>query len=231
MVATTVLDKLRGGLIVSCQALENEPLHGSDIMARMAIAAKEGGAVGIRANSGKDIQSIKEAVDLPVIGIVKRYYQNSDVFITPTLKEVEEVVRAGAEIVAIDATNRQRPDGVSIESFVKVIRTQFPEILVMADVSTLEEGILASRSGVDLVATTLSGYTPYSSELHGPDFQLIESLTAQLSVPVIAEGRVRTPNEAAQCLEKGAWAVVVGSAITRPQEITRWFVEQLEGRS
>jgi N-acylglucosamine-6-phosphate 2-epimerase len=224
----SILKIIRGGLIVSCQALENEPLHGSHIMARMALAAKEGGAVGIRANSGRDIRAIKEATELPVIGIVKRYYEECEIYITPTLKEVEEVFNAGAEIIAIDGTNRQRPDGSKLEKFVCSIRKEFPEILLMADISTLEEGLLASQYDVDIIAPTLSGYTSYSPQQPGPDLNLIESLVKQIPLPIIAEGKLRTPEEVVQCYEKGVWSVVVGSAITRPQEITRRFVERLK---
>lgn len=219
-----ILNTIRRKLIVSCQAFEHEPLHGSHIMARMALAAKEGGAVAIRANGGNDIRAIKEATGLPVIGIVKRYYEQCEVFITPTLKEVEEVFLAGAEIVAVDATNRPRPDGSRPNEFIKSIRKTFPELLVMADVAILEEGVLAAQYGADLVATTLSGYTSYSPERQGPDFDLIENLVKQVTIPVIAEGHIWTPEELVMCYGKGAWSVVIGSAITRPQEITKYFL-------
>jgi N-acylglucosamine-6-phosphate 2-epimerase len=227
MTELSVFEKFRGGLIVSCQALENEPLHGAEIMARMALAAEAGGAVGIRANGVADIRQIKSVTSLPVIGIIKREYTGSEVYITPTLVEVEEVLAAGADIVAVDATNRLRPDGRNAESFIKLVKHHYPQALVMADVSTLPEGVAAVSAGADLVASTLSGYTRYSPDLDGPDFELIRALSQSVSVPVIAEGRIRTPEEAAKCLQLGAWAVVVGSAITRPQEITQSFVEYL----
>ncbi|QSO52021.1 N-acetylmannosamine-6-phosphate 2-epimerase [Alicyclobacillus curvatus] len=222
-----LLEKLRTGLIVSCQAGDDEPLHGSDIMGRMAVAAKLGGAVGIRANGGSDIQKVKELTGLPVIGIVKREYPNSGVYITPTLKEVEEVVRAGADIIAFDATDRPRPNGQRASDFLVSVKEHFPDVYVMADISTFEEGVRAAKSGADVVATTLSGYTTYSAQLLGPDFELMEQLTKALTVPVIAEGRVHTPEDAVQCFTTGVWAVVVGSAITRPQEITQRFVERV----
>ena len=230
MGSQSILNTIRGKLIVSCQALEHEPLHGSHIMARMAVASQEGGAVAIRANSGNDIRAIKEATGLPVIGIVKRFYEQCEVFITPTLKEVEEVVQAGAEIVAVDATKRPRPDGSSTNEFIRSIKKAFPEILIMADVAILEEGVLATEYGADLVATTLSGYTSYSPERQSPDFDLIENLVKQVTIPVIAEGHIWTPEELVMCYDKGAWSVVIGSAITRPQEITKYFVERLERR-
>ncbi|MCL6625111.1 N-acetylmannosamine-6-phosphate 2-epimerase [Alicyclobacillus shizuokensis] len=227
MTEESILQKIRGGLIVSCQALENEPLYGADIMARMAIAAESGGAVGIRANGANDIRQIKSVTTLPVIGILKRKCHGSDVYITPTLEDVEEVLRAGADIVAVDATQRPRPGGQLGSEFVALVKQRFPEVVVVADVSTYHEGVLAAQAGADVVASTLSGYTEYTFPLQEPDFPLIGALSESLSIPVVAEGRIRTPRQAAQCLRLGAWAVVVGSAITRPQEITQSFVESL----
>lgn len=222
-----LLRKLKGQLIVSCQALEDEPLHGYEIMARMAIAAKEGGAAAIRANGKADIKAIKQAVELPVIGIVKRDYPNSEIYITPTLKEVAEVVGAGAEIVAVDLTHRIRPDGSSNKEFTQLIKNLYPDLLIMADISTLEEGLSAAMYGADIIGTTLSGYTPYTPSHGQPDFTLISELTNHLKKPVFAEGRVNTPEEARKCLELGAWSVVVGGAITRPQHITKKFYDHL----
>ncbi|MCL6455110.1 MAG: N-acetylmannosamine-6-phosphate 2-epimerase [Alicyclobacillus sp.] len=222
-----VLQQIRGGLIVSCQAQKQDPLFGSEMMARMAMAAKMGGAVAIRANGGEDIRAIKRAVELPVIGIVKRTYDNSPVYITPTLREVNEVYEAGADIVAVDGTRRVRPDGSDAEAFIRAVKEKYPDVLVMADVSTVEEGEAAAAAGADLVASTMSGYTEYSPQLEGPDLQLVADLAARVAVPVIAEGRIRTPDQALECLNLGAWAVVVGTAITRPQEITRWFAKCL----
>ncbi len=225
---SSVLDRFRGGLIVSCQAFVGEPLFGAEFMTRMALAAKQGGAVGIRANGGEDIRAIKRTTGLPVIGIVKRHYAQSDVYITPTMKEVDEIVEAGAEMAALDCTNRQRPDGLTLEQFLPMIKRRHPHLLLMADVSTVEEGVAAARYGADVVATTLSGYTSYSPKREGPDFALIEALSREVAVPVFAEGSVRSPEEAARCLQKGAWAVVVGTAITRPQDITRAFCEKMK---
>lgn len=223
-----ILNGIKGGLIVSCQALQGEPLYGEGIMARMAVAAKQGGAVGIRANGKEDVSQISKEVGLPVIGICKRYYNNSEVFITPTLNEVKEIVEAGATIVAFDGTGRERPDGQSLQEFISQVKAQFPNILLMADISTLQEGVTAADLGVDIVATTLSGYTPYSKKNDEPDFELIEDLYAKIKVPIIAEGRVTSPSDAIECMDKGAWSVVVGTAITRPHEITKIYVRKID---
>lgn len=227
MTLAPVLEQIRGGLIVSCQAQETDPLYGSDMMARMALAAKEGGAVGIRANGAADIEAIKRATGLPVIGIVKRVYDGSDVYITPTLVEIAEVLRGGADIVAFEATNRARPDGLSVAEFIAEVKVRHRDLLLMADVSTLDEALAAEASGIDLVASTMSGYTAYSTPMKGPDFALLEQMVRKLRVPVVAEGRIQFPEQARKCLDIGTFAVVVGSAITRPQEITRTFVEEI----
>ncbi|WP_137792075.1 N-acetylmannosamine-6-phosphate 2-epimerase [Bacillus sp. E(2018)] len=221
-----LMEQIRGNIIVSCQALKDEPLHGSEIMAKMAIAAEQGGACAIRANSKEDILAIKLVTKLPVIGIVKRDYPDSDVFITPTLKEVKELLDAKTDVVTIDATSRKRPGNLSLEEIVNYIRSQ-SSAMIMADVSTFEEGVMAIELGVDLISTTLSGYTAYSPQLQEPDFQLIERLSILNKIPIIAEGRISTPSEAKKALECGAFSVVVGSAITRPQLITKRFVEEV----
>ncbi|GMA63154.1 N-acetylmannosamine-6-phosphate 2-epimerase [Alicyclobacillus fastidiosus] len=223
-----LIERVRGGLIVSCQALDDEPLHGANIMPRMAVAAAAGGAVGIRANGAEDIRQIKTEVDLPVVGIVKRTYADTLVYITPTMREVAEVVTAGADVVSMDATSRLRPNGLTLPKLVQQIRNQFPDVILMADVSTLEEGIEAAGLGFDLVASTMSGYTQYSKNFSNPNFDLIESLVRHVDVPVIAEGHISTPEEAARCIELGCISVVVGSAITRPQVITRNFVDRIK---
>ncbi|HYK74466.1 MAG TPA: N-acetylmannosamine-6-phosphate 2-epimerase [Pseudoneobacillus sp.] len=223
-----ILNEIRGGLIVSCQALENEPLFGSSMMAMMAKAAKEGNAVAIRANGKDDIQAIKKETGLPIIGIIKRNYSNSDMYITPTLLEVDEVFSSGAEIVAVDLTNRLRPDGLSNSEFIQSIQKNYPKLMIMADISTYEEGIEAAYLGVDLVATTLSGYTAFSKQYNHPDYELINRLSSKLDIPIIAEGRVNNPDEAVKCIKNGAWSVVVGSAITRPQLITKRFTEKIK---
>lgn len=218
---------LRRGIVVSCQAHPGEPLHGAGMMPYMARAAETGGAVGIRAN-GEDISRIKNNVSLPVIGLYKQAYDDSEVHITPTLREVAEVVRLGADIVALDATARLRPGGETLAAFLANMRREFPDVRWMADVSTLEEGISAAQSGADFVAVTLSGYTRYTSFVRLPNIRLVRELSEGLTTPVIAEGGVGTPEQAAACFAAGAYAVVVGSAITRPQEITRVFVQACE---
>lgn len=223
----SILEKLKGGLIVSCQALETEPLHGSEIMARMAIAAVEGGAVGIRANTPMDIKAIKNAVSVPVVGLYKVDYDNSEIYITPTIKEAEAVIAAGADIVAIDLTARPRPDGKDRNELIADVKAKYPEVLLMADVSTVEEAKAAADAGVDLISTTMVGYTPYTSDVKKFDPDILFEMISSIPIPVVAEGRIHYPEQAAKCLELGAFSVVVGSAITRPQEITRRFTDAM----
>lgn len=221
-----ILNKIRGGIIVSCQALPDEPLYGKGIMTLMAKAAEIGGAVGIRANGVEDIKDIKKSVKLPVIGIIKQEFSDSEVYITPTIEMAKLVIESGADIIALDATNRRRHNGLSLSELFKYIKEK-SDIITMADISTLEEGINAQNMGFDIVATTLAGYTSYSRNLSYPDYDLLTELLKNLSIPVIMEGRVSRPEQARHALNIGAYAVVVGSAITRPQEITRRFVEAL----
>ncbi|GIN69937.1 putative N-acetylmannosamine-6-phosphate 2-epimerase [Bacillus sp. J14TS2] len=213
-------------LIVSCQALEDEPLHGSELMAKMAVAAKEGGAVAIRSNSAIDVEAIKKATNLPVIGLVKRNYPDSEVFITATLKEVKELLEVKPDVIALDATIRQRPNGEELVELVQFIHDH-SDTLVMADIATIEDATYASECGVDMLSTTLSGYTEDSPKQKGPDFELVQKLCERMSIPVVAEGRIQTPEQAKKMQELGAWSVVVGSAITRPQLITKAFAECL----
>ncbi|WP_460324889.1 N-acetylmannosamine-6-phosphate 2-epimerase [Alkalibacterium psychrotolerans] len=224
-----MIEKIKGGLVVSCQALENEPLHSSYIMSKMAKAAEEGGAVGIRANSKEDVKAIQQETDLPIIGIVKRDYEDSNVYITATMKEIDELMETGCEMIALDATSQKRPAGQDLQTFVDDIREKYSQILLMADTSTLEEGIEADRLGFDVISTTLVGYTDYTEEenIFKNDYELLKKYVAQINCPVIAEGGMDTPEKARDCLEAGAHAVVVGSAITRPQLITKRFAEGL----
>ncbi|NHV90131.1 N-acetylmannosamine-6-phosphate 2-epimerase [Cronobacter dublinensis] len=224
-----MLEQIKGKLVVSCQALENEPLHSPFIMGRMALAAAQGGALGIRANSVADIAAIKQQVSLPVIGIIKRDYPGSEVFITATMREVTELMRAAPEMIALDATARARPDGETLEQLVRRIRRDFPEVLLMADISDVDEAVAADALGFDCVGTTLYGYTAPTRGHRLPenDFALLKDVLAAVALPVIAEGNVDTPERAARCLSLGAHAVVVGGAITRPQQITRRFTDAL----
>lgn len=223
------ISTVKGKLIVSCQALPNEPLHSSFIMGRMALAAKQGGAAGIRANTKEDILEIKKIVDLPVIGIVKRDYSDSAVYITPTMKEVDELVEAKPEIIALDATKDLRPNGVTLEEFYSEIRKKYPKQLLMADCSTVEEAIFADKLGFDFIGTTLVGYTKQSKDLkiESNDFEIIKEILSSVKHDVIAEGNINTPQKARRVLELGCYSVVVGSIITRPQLITKSFVEEI----
>lgn len=224
-----ILD-LKGKLIVSCQALPEEPLHSSYIMGRMAVAAEMGGARGIRANTREDIAEIQKTVSLPIIGIVKRDYPDSKIYITPTMREVSELVEVGADIIAVDATCRLRPEGVSLDDFYREIREKYPEQLLMADCATVEEALHADELGFDFIGTTLVGYTEESAGMHieEDDFKILRDIIAGVSHLVIAEGNINTPEKAKRVVELGAYAVVVGSIITRPQLITVPFAEALE---
>lgn len=217
-----MLDKIKGNLVVSAQALEAEPLHSSFIMGRMAVAAKQGGAAGIRAQGVEDIIEIKRVCDLPVIGIIKRNYKDSDIYITPTKKEVEELLTTNCEMIALDATDRIRPNGERIEDLIALIHEN--NVLAMADCSTLEECIKAEQLGFDCVSTTLCGYTPYSEQVDGPNYAIIEQAVKLIMVPIIAEGKIHYPEQLERVFKVGAFSAVVGGAITRPQEITERFV-------
>lgn len=224
------LQTLKGELIVSCQALANEPLHSSFIMGRMALAAKCGGAMGIRANSVEDINEIKKNVDLPIIGIIKQDYAGCDVYITPTIKEVDALVNANVDIIATDATINKRPDGKTLEEFFNEIRSKYPNQKLMADCSTVEEALFADKLGFDFIGTTLVGYTNHSKNLkiENNDFEIIRQILEKAKHPVIAEGNINTPEKAKRVLELGCFSVVVGSIITRPQLITKSFVDAIK---
>lgn len=220
------LEKVKGKLIVSCQALEDEPLHSSFIMGRMAYAALVGGASGIRANTVSDIQEIKKNVNLPIIGIIKQQYGDNQVYITPTMKEIDALAAEGVEVIALDGTKRERPDGNTLENLMREAKTKYPNQLFMADISSVEEAVEAERVGFDIVGTTLVGYTEYTK---GNDpLTELEKVIKAVTVPVIGEGNIDTPVKAKKALELGAYAVVVGGAITRPQQITKKFVTEME---
>ncbi|SDK22683.1 N-acetylmannosamine-6-phosphate 2-epimerase [Natronincola ferrireducens] len=220
------LSSIEGKLIVSCQALEDEALHSSFIMSKMALAAYMGGAAGIRANGVEDIKAIKKEVNLPIIGIIKKQYPNSDIKITPTMKEVEILYGENVDIIAFDATDRVRPNGESVKAFIEKVKQTYPDQVLMADISTVEEAIMAEKCGVDFVGTTLVGYTNYTVEDNS--LEVLEEIIRRINIPVIAEGNFDTPEKAKKAIEIGAYAVVVGSAITRPTCITQKFVEQLK---
>lgn len=226
-VRSALVDDLRGGLVVSCQADPGTPLDHSSHMVAMARSAVGGGAVGIRAEGSQNVAAIRSAVTVPVIGLWKEEPREG-VFITPTVALAEAVVAAGADIVAADATRRPRPDGRSLVETIAAVHRAGR--LFLADVATVEEGLLAEEAGADLVATTLAGYVGDGAHGDGPDIRLVEALAGTVRVPVIAEGRISTPEQARQALDAGAWAVVVGKAITAPTSITARFVTALSRR-
>lgn len=223
------ISSIKGKLIVSCQALPDEPLHSSFIMGKMAKAAKQGGAKGIRANTSEDIKEIKNEVDLPVIGIVKKDYKDSKVYITPTMDEIDDLVSTNVEIIAMDATKDLRPGGIGIDEFFKEVKKKYPNQLFMADCSTVDEAINADKLGFDFIGTTLVGYTDQSKndKIDENDFEILRNIIKNVNNKVIAEGNINTPEKAKRVLELGAYSVVVGSIITRPQVITKNFTEKI----
>lgn len=223
-----MLEKVKGKLIVSCQATAEEPLHSSFIMGRMALAAMQGGAAAIRTSSVEDINEIARVVDLPIIGLIKREYPDSDIHITASKKEVEELLTTSCEVIALDATFRKRPNDEKVEDLVKLIHEN--NRLAMADCSTVEECIEAEKIGFDIVSTTMFGYTGYSNNIDGPDFEAIKTIVESVKVPVIAEGKINTPEDLKKVYDYcGVYSAVVGSAITRPNLITERFVKVLKG--
>ena len=225
-----MLEDIKNHLIVSCQALEYEPLHSSFIMSKMALAVYQGGAKGIRANTIEDIQAIKKEVDLPIIGIIKQEYEGRVVFITPTIKEVDALVKEGVDIIAMDATIRERPHHIYLDDFFKEVRKKYPNQKFMADCSTIEEAIHADELGFDFIGTTMVGYTKESKglKIEENDFEIIRTIIQKVKHPVIAEGNIDTPQKAKRVLELGCYSVVVGSIITRPQLITKRFTDIME---
>ncbi|WP_432354223.1 N-acetylmannosamine-6-phosphate 2-epimerase [Sporosarcina sp. A2] len=220
---------LPSDLIVSCQALEDEPLHSSFIMSKVALAAYQGGAKGIRANSKEDILAIKQEVSLPVIGIVKRNYPGSDVYITATRTEVDELLASGCEVIAMDATLATRP-AESLQKLVEYVRTTAPNVELMADIATVEEAVHADQLGFDYIGTTLHGYTENTTgeKVYHNDFAFLKDVLNAVSTPVIAEGNIATPAMLKRVFELGVYATVVGGAITRPRDITRTFSNELK---
>ena len=226
------LERLRGHLIVSCQALPEEPLHSSFIMGRMALAAMQGGASGIRANTKEDIAENRRNDDLPIIGIVKRDYEDSQVYITPTMKEIDELMEVKPEIIAVQAGIELRPEGKTLDEFYREIREKYPNQPLMADCSTIEEALHADELGFDFIGTTMVGYTEQSrgDRIEANDFEIIRTILEKVTHPVIAEGNINTPEKAKRVIELGCFSVVVGSIITRPQVITKTFTDALAGK-
>ncbi len=222
-----LIESLSGKLIVSCQALADEPLYGAVYMAAMARAAALGGAGGIRANGADNIAEIRAAVALPILGINKRRVKGFDVFITPDYDDARLVVTAGADVVALDGSAGARPGGEALADIIGRIHAEL-HVPVMADCSCVEDGLYAEASGADIIATTLAGYTKHGRPTQpGPDLDLITQLVQRVQKPVIAEGRFHEPQEVAAAFERGVFAVVIGTAITRPSEITKRFVAAL----
>ncbi len=222
-----LFERIKGKVIVSCQAVKGEPLYVEEksVMYLMARAAKQAGAPAIRTSSIRDVIAIKEETGLPVIGLIKIQYEGFESYITPTMKEVDELVEAKADVIALDCTNQKRGDGKSISEFISEVREKYPEAVLMADISTYEEGVNAWKLGMDIVGTTMSGYTPYTPKTDSPDYELARRLSETLDIPVIGEGRVHSPEQAVEMLKTGAHAVVVGGAITRPLEIAQRFMK------
>ena len=227
-----LFEQMKGKVIVSCQAVPGEPLYVEEksIMYLMARAAKQAGTPVIRTSSIRDVTAIKEETGLPVIGLIKVQYDGFESYITPTMKEVDALVEAGSDVIALDCTNQKRGDGKSISEFITEVRSKYPDEILMADISTYEEGVNAWKLGMDIVGTTMSGYTPYSPKLDGPDYELVKKLSTTVDIPVIGEGRVHSPEQAVEMLNAGAYAVVVGGAITRPLEIAQRFMKAVESR-
>lgn len=222
-----VAAKIKGGLIVSCQALPTEPLYSSYIMGRMAYAAMEGGAVGIRANTPQDIAEIKKTVDLPVIGLYKVVTEGSDVYITPTMAEIDALMEVGPDIIALDATDRMRANGMTISEFFPQVREKYPDMLFMADCSTYEDAVRAQELGFDFAGTTLCGYTKETEGTQIPCYEMLRKMCENLKIPVIAEGGIWERGQLQEAFACGIHAAVVGTAITRPRDITRRFVNAI----
>lgn len=230
MTKQEILDAIHGKMIISCQAIPGEPLYLEDasVMYLMARAAKRAGTPAIRTSSIRDVAAIKKETGLPVIGLVKINYPGYDSYITPTMKEVDDLVAVGSDVVALDCTLRKRGDGTTINEFIAQIRQKYPDIILMADISNYEEGINAWKCGVDIVGTTMSGYTDYTSKKDEPDYELMTRLAADIDIPVIGEGKIHYPDQAVKALQTGIWSIVVGGAITRPLEIAQRFMKAID---
>ena len=227
-----ILESLKGGLIVSCQVQHDDPIYTDNMVVKMAEAARWAGAVGIRANSPEQIKAIKEAVpELPMIGLWKVWHDDTDVFITPTMKEVKAIWEAGAEIIALDCTSQVTHEGTQAWNLIKEVKKEIPEAIIFADVSNLEEARRAVENGADIVAPTLYGYTKETSHIEGADYRMFAQMCRELKdeAYVMMEGHLYTPEDAMKCIFLGAHSVVVGSAITRPHLTAKRFVDLLSG--
>lgn len=226
-----MIEKMKGGLIVSCQSYPDEIIHSDEMQVIMAQSAQWAGAVGIRANGPVQIRKIKEKVDLPLIGLYKMWFDNTDVFITPTLQGARDIIEAGADIVAMDCTFQINQDGRRAIDLLPEFKKEFPNVPVFADVSNIEEAREAVRLGADIVAPTLYGYTKETAHIEGADYRMFADFCRELSKDayVFMEGHIYTPEDAMKVIFLGAHAVVVGGAITRPHLIAKRFVDLLSG--
>ena len=221
--SNTIL-QLKNGLIVSCQPRPHSPLDRPDFVAAMAVTAERQGAVAVRIRGTPNIRAVRKALEVPIFGIEKINFPDSSVYITPTMESARRVYRAGAQIIALDGTLRPRPERQSLAEIVKAAKSEL-RVLIMADVATMEEGLQASRLGVDLISTTLYGYTEETRHCQGPAFGLTHDLVREVDIPVVLEGHVHEPDQVRKAFDAGAYAVVVGTAITDFEWLTRQFVE------
>lgn len=225
-----IFQHLQNGLIVSCQAEGDSPFNNPEDVAKFAICAQMGGAVAIRTEGLAKARAIRQKVDLPLIGLVKSAFEDGFVRITGSEEDVKDLIAEGCDIIAIDGTFRLR-EGMNGPDFIRHIKSTY-DVVVMADIATFEEGVACAEAGADCLSTTLSGYTPETQHLDKtvPDFALLQRLTDFFSkrLPVIAEGRFNTPKMVREAIDRGAWAAVTGTAITRPQIITKWFYDAIK---
>ena len=226
-----LLNKLKGGLIVSCQVQPDDPVYSMDFVLKMAQAAEWAGAAGIRANSPDQIRMIKEHVDLPLIGLYKIWHDDTDVFITPTLDAARQVWDAGADIIALDCTDQITHEGKPAWELLPLVQKEIPDAMIFADVSTYEEAERAVNLGADIVGPTLYGYTEATKHIEEPNLREFARMCRDFGdrAFMIMEGHIYTPEDAVKCLYLGADAVVVGSAITRPHLIAKRFVDLMGG--
>lgn len=225
-------EKIRGKLIVSCQVLPGEPLYSeqNSVMGQMTQAAQMAGAAAVCAGSVTDIQLIKKETSLPVIGLIKKQYPGYDICMTPTMAEVDQLYAAGADVIAADSTVARRGDGLGADDFLRQIHEKYPNVLLMANISSFEEGLEAWMAGADILGITLNRHIDRDGALKAPDIRLVHQLAQTVDLPVIGAGGIQTPDQARQMLEAGAFSVIVGSAITRPQEIAARFVAAMENK-
>ncbi|MBU2446948.1 MAG: N-acetylmannosamine-6-phosphate 2-epimerase [Bacteroidetes bacterium] len=223
-----IFKKLKSSLIVSCQAEGDDPFNSPESVAMFAKAVVMGGAKGIRSEGIDKTKKILESVNVPVIGLIKSKFEDGSVRITGSFDEVKKLIDIGCHIIAIDGTFRKRENFVGSE-FIKKVKQDY-SCIVMADIATHEEAVACADSGVDCISTTLNGYTQETKEVSKtqPNFELVEKLSKNLSIPVFAEGRIASPEHASKMIQLGAWAVVVGTAITRPRIVTSWYVDAIE---